>query len=294
MKAPWLVVVDKFEQGVLFRFSRTAQLLVSAVVSVALVLGVVALGASYLPVSREPEPPQPQVASPQPVLVSGADIAAFLRARTPRPAPTSPAPSRPAVQRQAAGTVPPIDPNAALLATLVDSLRRVLTGRGVSWAQPAGPLVINILARYDNGGRSIESKAASGETYLINPSGFPEKQSILHELLPIVQSSPQGQELEYMKAWRSLRVEREDASRSEFSRAMQSAANERAQRVMTIEAQYQAKRFAQDASRARALRYLPWMIGALVIAGLALSLLGIERNTRTLERLLTSLQDNKK
>ncbi|MCY3018347.1 MAG: hypothetical protein NTW87_04850 [Planctomycetota bacterium] len=289
MKAQWLVAVDKFEQGVLFRFSRTAQLLVSAGVLVALLVGVITLGVSYLPVSREPAPPQP-LASSQPVQVTGADVAALLQARIPQAVLAGPVPSLPAQSPPTASTVAPTAQNAAALATLVDSLRKALTGRGVSWAQQAGPLVINLLGRYDSGGRSIESRAASGETYLINPSGFEDKQTILHELLPIVQSSPQGQELAYMTAWRSLREEREQARRG----ALLAAEGEHAQRLMLIEAQYQAKRLARATTRARALIYLPWTIGALVVAGLALSLLGIERNTRMMERLLTSLQDNKK
>jgi hypothetical protein len=283
VKPPEPKVLDRFEQGFLFRVSRTAQLLVSVVVLVLLIIGIVALGLSFLPVSREPAPPE---VSSQPVQVSGPDVAAYFRlqssrsvpeqAPTPRAPDTTVSPSRP-------------DPNAVALATLVDSLRRELAGRGLSWSQSGGPFVINVLTEYNRGGQLIESRAASGDTYLVNPSAFQTKQTILEELLSVVRSSEHGQEMAYMIAWHSLRRERERAT----SDAMAASQRAREERIMAIEAQYESERQAHLARRKAVILYLPWAIGALVLAGLTLSLLAIERNTRLLRQLLAASEVGK-
>lgn len=302
-------VLDWFERSFVFRVARFLPLLVAVAAVLALAAGLVLGAYSVLPVGK----PLVEVAAVvPPVSVPSAEVLARLAATAgPSAAPRASGP--PAVARAPASPSGQPSEAARRIAASVDSLRSILEAVGAPWEGAfvsectfarAGVCLASqqrltgtghrvrlfqALARYDTerGQERVDigdTTQTKPRTYLVNPSNSDQKLAVLSEITGILAAVPDSLRSEAFRMWLTMRGEAE--------RRRQGAVAAEEVRVQEVNAAREAFRQATTAKRSGARRMgqlsiLAALAGALA-AGLVLALFAVERNTRTLERLLDS------
>lgn len=299
--------IERFERLFLFRAARILPLGFGALGAVMIVLAALGLAYSVMPAIKG-KPPLPNPSPPE-VAVTRADVANHLRLAA---ASRSSAQETPTAT-PAAGTRAPAPPSsdATAIASKLHALRQLVAQRNLAWANEteaycesqyfgscyrwgtrvtragAGPIVLEVLARYNAGDR-VETVSPPGveERYRINSTGSATKLRVLDEITTILRQAP-GEEIEMIRGWGALRRDREQA-RSDAISAEQARV---ATAAMEIEVRHVAAVAKRAATRWTSTRLLVGALGVLFMTGVALAVLAIERNTRAIQRLATNLSN---
>jgi hypothetical protein len=311
--------LSRFERSFIFRVARGLPLVCAAAAMLVFIAATIGFAYSYLPVlkGRAPEKDLAPVASPDPPKVALA-LEDVLASMVPPPAPASPRPVAVAATIPPTSEAPKPPPSAAAveIAELFHSVFGWAAARRVPWidtretycaqsfqgtcyqtatrtVQGLGMFLTRVLARYNNG--VIEESVAlkDGAEYRINSTNAADKIAVLTELTSFLGQIEAGQERRIIDGWARLREEREgdrlrviDAERDRVQYAMLQIETDYAAKLLGIEADYAAKRDRRADIRTRSVHGFGMTVVALFIASLILVIVAIERNTRTLHRVM--------
>jgi hypothetical protein len=159
-----------------------------------------------------------------------------------------------------------------IFGTCIDTRRRVVT-------HGLGDRILMVLSLHDVGDMEETVRLeAEGATYVVNPSNAETKAALLEELRTVISAESTREPRERAIAWLELR-ERHDRERIE-------RIDEEAERV-AAEAAAARTRYEEALANRRArltaaLAGLGIGLGSLIVLGLGLAVLSIERNTRVL------------
>jgi len=296
-----LLSSDKIERGFIFRFGRSVPLSVACLAGVMLIAATAVAVYSVVPPTERPV--RPIADPPAPVAISAIDLETVMLAEPAEPLETEVAASRP--------SAPPAE--AIALAGLQDSLREILAAGSIPWVNRyesvctyrgtltgtcyrwsrrlvsigAGERVSELLELYDTGWPQTYEVTLSdrrpARTYLVSSSGVDSKSSAIHEAIALLSDLVPSQRREGFDVWLRLRNDRE--------RARQVAIQSEERRFAAEQRQAQAEAAAALAEkqlvRGVALLVAGAAVGTILLAGLLLALLAIERHTRALQEVMT-------
>lgn len=290
-------ILDRFEKDLILPIARGAPLLLAGLAFALLAMATVVLIISLVPPRR---PAEPQPAEAPPVVALDIDaVEAYIAEQERTKESTEKA--APAASDGSAAPEPSAD--AVALAREIHSTRVVLEEKGVAWetryrtecverlfgvcfqtrrrvvTQGLGDRLFGVLSLHDEGDtKETVQLEPENVTYTVNPSNAKTKTTLLQELRTVLSAGSTREPRALAIAWLELR-ERHDRERNELIR-------KEADRVALERAAAQARHEAALAERRErlnaALKALGAGLGALVVLGLSLAILSIERNTRAL------------
>jgi len=297
--ATWRVVLDRFEKDVVLRIARTAPLLLAGLAMAMLVIAAVVLVVSLVP-PRRPADPAPAEAPPV-VALGVEDVERYLseieRARE-STAKAAPAP------RSSIGTWEP-SASALALANEIHRTRVALEEKGIAWesryrtecverifgtcintrrrvvTQGLGDRILAVLSLHDTADTTetvrIEAEQA---TYTVNPSNVETKTALLEELRTLLAAESAREPQTLATAWLELR---EQYDRERIERIRQEAERVAAE-AAAARTRHEEALINRRERLTAALAGLGIGFTALIVLGLGLAVLSIERNTRALRQ----------
>lgn len=291
-------LADKFERGLVLRVGRAVPLTLAAAACLALAGAVAVLLYTAIPTRGVREPAA--VVVPAEVAVTAADIRAAL-APPPGAAPASTSAS--AAAGQAPADSGPSE-GARAVALAVHQIRALIPESTAPWrdvyqrgcrqyffgtcygeyqrmvARGISSHLTAVTDPYD----APDSRAEvvpirdTDIRYLVNGSNAGRKVAVLNEARAILQESAGDARPHYLRAWSSIRVEKEAARQESIRAEEMRVARERAEENTRVD----AAQISKSAARTTALTTAAAAIGLLWTIALALGILAIERNTRAL------------
>lgn len=287
--------LELFEQRFVLRVARIAPLVLSGVLALALIVGGTVFLASLIPPSG-PDEPDP-VQAPELAELTPDEVVAHLNA-------DDTARSRPATQ-DAPATDESQEPSAAAvrLAREVHAVREALAEQGVAWetrrvtvcterfygrcvarerrvqTQGYGEAIVELLTLHDTSDRVEMVRLEDDDaTYVLNSSNHRIKIEVLPELPDIIAGEADAGPERLVAGWIELRRLR-DAERREALRAeRRRVARERQE----AEARYEERMAERNTRLTASLAGVGVSLGGLIVLGLLLAVVAIERNTRAL------------
>ncbi len=135
------------------------------------------------------------------------------------------------------------------------------------------------LLRHNEESTPNESVTIQDDTFTINPSHHETKIAIIREMENVLTGSTPANARRMLSAWAELRKEREDIRARDYEQVKQKAADE------YRSAQQDFERMVAQKQQARqlAIMGIGLALVAVVLLGLVLAVLAIERHTRLLE-----------
>lgn len=292
-------VFERFETAFVLRIARTAPLVLAGVAALTLVVAALVFIVSLVPPR---EPVEPQASEPPPLAhIAIEDVEQALA-----PASESRAESEPSASPTEAERAPTHSAAALALASELHQTRGAMAEAGIAWeseyrtvcteqffgtcvsrrrqlaVRGFGQPILELLSLHDTTLGQETVRVEDGDaSYTLNASNAAVKTQILEEARAIVAAELSAEPEERLGAWLELR-EAADLARADRIRAER----ERAQRDFAA-----AQALYEEAATARQMRLATSAIaagvglGALILLGLCLAVLAIERNTRALHRM---------
>ena len=304
---------DAFEHRVIFRLARLLPLGIGGLATLALVVCLLVLVYALLP-SIEPKQPD-EIPAPTPTSVSSAEIQQYLQ-QAATPAETTEPPATDSTRSEtAAAEVNPQTPEGITLAAAIGELNQLLIKAGLSFVDVTEQRCMNyyyeqcydwrevtlkegvseryfqVLSMYgkNDGAERVEYSVpqATFTVYLVVDAGIQAQIDATNELNSILRELKPAQVLEYYNAWVELRTNKESEQWQAYEAKVSEQDQQYSEKVESHQETVTTKQMLKGSSGMGLLIAL----GLLVLAGLVLAVIAIERHSRAMNQLLIGIRD---